>query len=240
MIMVIMYVGALDAKRPAVRKLMCVRGQLSIIACILTLGHNIIYGKEHFVMLFTNPAEMKPQTMAAAIISIVMIAVMIPLMVTSFKTISGKMRGGDWKKLQRLAYVFFGLIYVHVMILFIPKFEKKWMDIVLYTAPAEMKPQTMAAAIISIVMIAVMIPLMVTSFKTIRGKMRGGDWKKLQRLAYVFFGLIYVHVMVLFIPKFEKKWMDIVLYTAIFGVYLVLRVAKAARKPVQVSAGCSA
>ena len=160
MFMVIMYVGALDAKRPAVRKLMGVRGQLSIIACILTLGHNIIYGKKHFVMLFTNPAEMKPQTMAAAIISIVMIAVMIPLMVTSFKTI--------------------------------------------------------------------------------RGKMRGGDWKKLQRLAYVFFGLIYVHVMVLFIPKFEKKWMDIVLYTAIFGVYLVLRVAKAARKPVQVSAGCGA
>ena len=97
MFMVIMYVGALDAKRPAVRKLMGVRGQLSIIACILTLGHNIIYGKKHFVMLFTNPAEMKPQTMAAAIISIVMIAVMIPLMVTSFKTIRGKMRGGDWK-----------------------------------------------------------------------------------------------------------------------------------------------
>ncbi len=28
--------------------------------------------------------------------------------------------------------------------------------------------------------------------------------------------------------------------SGIFGVYLVLRVAKAARKPVQVSAGCSA
>ena len=56
----------------------------------------------------------------------------------------------------------------------------------------------------------------------------------------MFFGLIYVHVMVLFIPKFEKKWMDIVLYTVIFGVYLVLRVTKAARKPAQVSAGCGA
>lgn len=133
MFMVVMYIGALDAKRPAVRKLMGVRGELSIIACILTLGHNIIYGKKHFVRLFTNISEMKPQEVIAAIISIVMIAVMIPLMVTSFKAIRGKMRGKDWKKLQRLAYGFFALIYVHVMVLFIPKFEKKWMDIILYT-----------------------------------------------------------------------------------------------------------
>lgn len=133
MFMVVMYAGALDAKRASVRKLMGVRGELSIIACILTLGHNFIYGKKHFVRLFTNVSEMKTQEIIAAIISIAMIAIMLPLMVTSFKAIRGKMRGGDWKKLQRLAYGFFALIYVHVMVLFIPKFEKKWMDIALYT-----------------------------------------------------------------------------------------------------------
>lgn len=133
MFMVVMYAGALDAKRPMVRRLMGIRGQLSILACILTLGHNIIYGRKHFVTLFTNPGEMKPQTLAAAVISVGMIAIMIPLMVTSFQAVRGKMKARDWKKLQRLAYVFFALIYVHVMVLFIPKFPKKLVDVLVYS-----------------------------------------------------------------------------------------------------------
>lgn len=134
MFIVVMYLGALDGTRPAVRKLMEVRGELSILACILTLGHNIIYGMKHFVMLFTNPAEMKPNVLVAAILSIIMIVVMIPLMITSFKTVRGRMQASRWKGLQRLAYVFFALIYVHVMVLFVPKSDKKLVDIVIYTA----------------------------------------------------------------------------------------------------------
>lgn len=133
MFMVVMYTGALDGRRPVVRTLMGVRGQLSILACILTLGHNIIYGLKHFVHLFTNPWDMKPQTVAAAILSLVMIALMLPLLATSFRCVRSRMKAADWKRLQRLAYLFFGLIYVHIMVLFVPKFEKKYLDILLYT-----------------------------------------------------------------------------------------------------------
>lgn len=130
---VIMYLGALDNKHPLVKTLMGVRGQLSILACIFTLGHNIIYGKKHFVRLFTDPWSMKPQTLAAAILSLVMIAIMLPLMVTSFQAVRRSMSARSWKKLQRLAYVFFGLTYVHVMVLFVPNWEKKYMDVIAYT-----------------------------------------------------------------------------------------------------------
>lgn len=131
--MVVMYLGALDGKKPFVSKLLGIRGELSIIACILTLGHNIIYGKKQFVNLFTNPSEMKPHSLIAAIISIIMIAVMLPLMVTSFKAVRKRMSFVAWKKLQRLAYLFFGLIYAHVMVLFLPKFSEKYLDIIAYT-----------------------------------------------------------------------------------------------------------
>lgn len=131
--MVVMYLGALDGKKPFVSKLLGIRGELSIIACILTLGHNIIYGKKQFVNLFTNPSEMKPHSLIAAIISIIMIAVMVPLMVTSFKAVRKRMSFAAWKKLQRLAYLFFGLIYAHVMVLFLPKFSEKYLDIIAYT-----------------------------------------------------------------------------------------------------------
>lgn len=133
MFMVVMYLGALDGKKPFVSKLLGIRGELSIIACILTLGHNIIYGKKQFVNLFTNPSEMKPHSLIAAIISIIMIAVMVPLMVTSFKAVRKRMSFVAWKKLQRWAYLFFGLIYAHVMVLFLPKFSEKYLDIIAYT-----------------------------------------------------------------------------------------------------------
>ncbi|MCI7656370.1 ferric reductase-like transmembrane domain-containing protein [Anaerotignum sp.] len=133
MFIVVMYIGALDTKNPSVNKLMGIRGELSIIACILTLGHNIVYGQKHFVNLFTNPSEMKPQAFIAAIISLVMIAIMLPLMITSFTSVRKKMRTASWKNLQRLAYPFFALIYIHVMVLFVPKFSEKYLDIIAYT-----------------------------------------------------------------------------------------------------------
>ncbi len=130
---IVMYLGALDSKHLFVRKLMGIRGQLSILACILTLGHNIIYGKKHFVNLFTNPWAMKPQTLLAAVLSILMICIMLPLMMTSFLSVRRKMSAGSWKRLQRLAYLFFALTYIHVMVLFIPNWEKKKPDIIAYT-----------------------------------------------------------------------------------------------------------
>ncbi|MCI6057303.1 hypothetical protein [Anaerotignum sp.] len=133
MFIVVMYMGALNAKKPAISKLMGIRGELSIIACILTLGHNIVYGRHIFVNLFTNPAEMKPQALIASIISIIMIAIMLPLMLTSFAAVRKRMSLAAWKSLQRWAYVFFALIYAHVMVLFLPKFSEKYLDIIAYT-----------------------------------------------------------------------------------------------------------
>ena len=67
------------------------------------------------------------------------------------------------------------------------------------------------------------------SFAAVRKRMSLAAWKSLQRWAYVFFALIYAHVMVLFLPKFSEKYLDIIAYTFIFGAYAVLRVTKAVK-----------
>lgn len=100
--------------------LMPIRAELSIIASILTLAHNIIFGKYHFVTLFTAPKSMSLNMLLAAIISVVLIAIMLPLMITSFTSIRKKMKYKSWKKIQRFAYVFYGLIYVHIMLIMVP------------------------------------------------------------------------------------------------------------------------
>ena len=47
-----------------------------------------------------------------------------------------------------------------------------------------------------------------------------------QKLAYPFFYLIYVHLMILFMIKPEKHMLSIVLYTVIYMLYTILRVRK--------------
>ena len=100
-------------------RLMSVRAELSIIACILTLVHNFFYGKNYIVWLFTARERLTVPFVIATILTIVLDAIMLPLMITSFKGVRKKMKAKNWKKLQRWAYPFYMLIYVHVMVLFV-------------------------------------------------------------------------------------------------------------------------
>lgn len=117
---VVMYTGAFKNGSKLMKFLMPIRAELSIIASILTLAHNIIFGRYHFVILFTNPKSMSINMLLAAIISVVLIAIMFPLMITSFPSIRKKMKYKAWKKIQRFAYLFYGLIYVHIMLIMLP------------------------------------------------------------------------------------------------------------------------
>ena len=117
---IVMYTGAFKNGSSLMKFLMPIRGELSIIASILTLSHNISFGKDHFVRLFTAPQTMEPNMIIAAIISIILITLMIPLMITSFPSIRKKMEPKKWKKLQKTAYLFYALIYVHIMCIMIP------------------------------------------------------------------------------------------------------------------------
>ena len=108
-------------------------GEMSIIGCFAAICHNVTYGIRYFVEFFTNASKMNIYTKTATIISLILISMMLPLMITSFKCVRKKMKAKNWKNLQKLAYPFFYLIYVHLMILFMIKPEKHMLSIVLYT-----------------------------------------------------------------------------------------------------------
>ncbi len=85
------------------------------------------------------------------------------------------------------------------------------------------------AGIFSLVMVFLLAPLTITSFMAIRKKMNPVTWKKLQRFSYLFYGLIYLHVFLLFSRQITKGHTsygrELAIYTAVFGFYLVRRVA---------------
>ncbi|MEB3025531.1 MULTISPECIES: hypothetical protein [unclassified Parvimonas] len=131
--MIVMFLGVITTHNKYTRKLMSIRGEMSIIGCFAALCHNVAFGIRYFVEFFTNSEKMNIYTKTATIITLILISMMLPLMITSFKCVRNKMKAKNWKKLQKLAYPFFYLIYVHLMVLFMHKPEKHMLSIVLYT-----------------------------------------------------------------------------------------------------------
>ncbi len=131
--MVVMFLGVVTKPNSVSRRLFSIRGEMSIMGCIFALAHNIAFGLTHFKNLIFNPSIMPTPVFIASLISLVLIAMMIPLGITSFKTVRKKMNGKSWKNLQRMAYPFFILIYVHIMVLYSMMWKDKIVDIVVYS-----------------------------------------------------------------------------------------------------------
>lgn len=133
----VMYAATFKNGSKAMKLLMPLRGELSIIASILTLGHNFAYSKSYLTKVSTPKAALPTNQLIAGIFSYTMLLIMIPLFITSFKKIRRKMDPKKWKKLQRLAYIFYVLIYAHVMTLNIPMalrgIERSKVNILVYS-----------------------------------------------------------------------------------------------------------
>ena len=119
---VVMWAGALPNGSAPIKKLMPIRGELSITAAILTLYHIVTYG----MMYISNLIKGKTGSdfILTSAVCLIMVLIMTPLTVMSFKAVRKKINPKTWKKIQRLAYVFYVLIYVHIMVLFVPKAQR--------------------------------------------------------------------------------------------------------------------
>ncbi len=104
----VMYAATFKNGSQPIKLLMSIRGPLSIIASILALGH-----------VFSYSALLSPNVSSLYIFSVIMLCIMIPLFITSFVMIRKKMNPRAWKKLQRFAYIFYPMIYVHILLLYV-------------------------------------------------------------------------------------------------------------------------
>ncbi|MCR5706816.1 MAG: FMN-binding protein [Ruminococcus sp.] len=119
---VVMWAGALPNGSAPIKKLMPIRGELSITAAILTFAHVVTYGMIYITNLIKGRTG--SDFILTSAVCLIMVLIMIPLTVMSFKTIRKKMNARTWKKIQRLAYIFYAFIYIHIIVLFVPKAQK--------------------------------------------------------------------------------------------------------------------
>jgi len=138
---VVMWAGALPNGSAAIKKLMPIRGELFITAAILTISHVVTYGIQYISDIVrdrTGSGEAFRNFVITSVVCLIMVLIMVPLTVMSFKTVRRKMNAKTWKKIQRTAYVFYALIFVHIIVLFVPKAqngrEGYFLNVIVYSA----------------------------------------------------------------------------------------------------------
>lgn len=115
---VVMFIGAFKKDSAVSIGLRPVRSELSILACILTLGHMVAYLMSFLPRLARGAMD---GTLAFFFTTAVVLLVLLLILgVTSFAEVKRRMDAATWKKIQRWAYVFFGLAYVHLASILLP------------------------------------------------------------------------------------------------------------------------
>ncbi len=119
MFVVVMFVGCLKKGSRAYRWLKPVRSELSIVAWFLSLGHMAVYLESYLPRIFGG-GQMSGNVMGAFALAVVLLVLLIILGVTSFAFVKKGMHTETWKKVQKLAYPFFGLVFLHLLLMLLP------------------------------------------------------------------------------------------------------------------------
>jgi DMSO/TMAO reductase YedYZ heme-binding membrane subunit len=126
LLVIIMYMGALNPKYPIVKKLLSIRKELSILSGFPILTHSLIRVPGGFPRalnwFFDSEAGGNVASPLGAgisnfslVLGIVLLALFLPLWITSFDSVHKRMGGIKWKKLQRWSYVLYVLLFIHAM-----------------------------------------------------------------------------------------------------------------------------
>lgn len=113
---VVMYMGVFRDVGFVKHRLMPVRATLSIIACILILGHIVKYCLSFASALGSTTLFVQVGIM----LGMLAFWLMIPLGITSLQVVKRRMTSSAWISLQKWSYVFYALVYVHLACLLAP------------------------------------------------------------------------------------------------------------------------
>ena len=110
---IVMFTGVLSNGSAVKAKLVSIRRQLSIIGCILAMAHVVNYINSYVASVFV--VTHRTFVLMSLTVSIAVTLLMVVLMVTSFTFVRSRMKPETWKQIQKLSYLFWGLIYVHML-----------------------------------------------------------------------------------------------------------------------------
>jgi methionine sulfoxide reductase heme-binding subunit len=96
------------------------RRQLAVIGCILAFGHISVYATTYIPQLLSGEIRPDINIVTSIAISLVIALFLAVLTATSFVAVRRLIEPSRWKRVQILAYPFFLLIFVHLVLILIP------------------------------------------------------------------------------------------------------------------------
>jgi DMSO/TMAO reductase YedYZ heme-binding membrane subunit len=111
---VVMFIGVLKDGSSLRARLLPVRGELSILGSILVCGHFILL-LINYSTLLGHFFQLRLSLLIPLTLSLLLLLTLVALTATSFRAVRSAMNPLLWRRIQRLAYVFFGLIYLHIL-----------------------------------------------------------------------------------------------------------------------------
>ena len=115
----VMWIGVFPRGGKLSKAFRPIRAELSITACILIAGHMSVY-MVSYLPRFLAGLSVKPAVAVAFAIACMLLALILLLGVTSLRAIKRHMSARSWKKLQCLAYPFYGLVLIHLLLMLGP------------------------------------------------------------------------------------------------------------------------
>jgi DMSO/TMAO reductase YedYZ heme-binding membrane subunit len=127
LLIIVMYTGALNPKNPVAKKLLSIRKELSVLSGFPILTHSLIRVTNTFPRALDyfvgSPAPATSATNAwgaglsnfSFVLGVLMLALFLPLWITSFDFVRKRMGYVRWKKLQRWSYVLYAMLFIHAM-----------------------------------------------------------------------------------------------------------------------------
>ncbi len=115
---VVMYVGVFARDGRVAQYLRPIRAELSIMAWLLSLGHMAIYLSSYASTLALGLPQ--ANVTVALAVALALFVLLVVLGVTSFNAVKKSMKKETWKRVQLLAYPFWGLVYVHLLLMLLP------------------------------------------------------------------------------------------------------------------------
>jgi DMSO/TMAO reductase YedYZ heme-binding membrane subunit len=120
LLMVVMFIGVLPDSSKLRGYLYPIRQELSILGCILALGHIIVYLNSYLMRFLAGFVATDLNIVVSLIIAVFLVVLLAILLVTSFTFVRKRMGAKWWKSVQHLAYPFFLVIYLHLLLLLLP------------------------------------------------------------------------------------------------------------------------
>lgn len=134
---VVMFVGVFPRESVVSHALRPIRTELSIAACIMALGHMFFYLSAYLPRVLSG-GVLAGGVGASFAVAIVLFVLLLVLGVTSFSLVKRQMSADAWRRLQKFAYLFYGLIYVHLVLMLTPAAlagsAAAMVDVAVYTA----------------------------------------------------------------------------------------------------------